>query len=341
MAPPGHVDAAASPGHAEDPEGRAAAGGRHGPSPALRLVLDTVSSPTLLTGLYAWGISLSPTVLLGLRGAFAGESSAVPLRASLLALLALPVLVASASLRNVTFPVARALGIWGFLGLSTASFLTGPAAIDASRIDAVRGALASLGFVLYALSWGTPYTFYKPPPEAHPRADVTRGYSPRGRLPPLALAIAGWAIIASAVMLALAFRPSDGPRALVSHTVAGAASVLLVTAAAQIAAGRGGYVAAPPGARFGRASKALAFLVFFLFVGVLHTVLNRLVSAYSARVARVVDVVSLFLLLLASAAFVIGLRALTEKDDLPALYALVVGGLALKGSVDLLRGRAG
>lgn len=51
--------------------------------------------------------------------------------------------------------------------------------------------------------------------------------------------------------------------------------------------------------------------------------------------------VSIFLLLLASAAFVLGLRALTEKEDLPALYALVVGGLALKGSVDLLRGRGG
>lgn len=57
--------------------------------------------------------------------------------------------------------------------------------------------------------------------------------------------------------------------------------------------------------------------------------------------ARVVDAVSIFLLLLASAAFVLGLRALTEKEDLPALYALVVGGLALKGSVDLLRGRGG
>jgi hypothetical protein len=58
-------------------------------------------------------------------------------------------------------------------------------------------------------------------------------------------------------------------------------------------------------------------------------------------VARVVDAVSLLLLLLASVAFVLGLRALTEKEDLPALYALVVGGLALKGSVDLLRGRSG
>jgi hypothetical protein len=58
-------------------------------------------------------------------------------------------------------------------------------------------------------------------------------------------------------------------------------------------------------------------------------------------VARVVDAVSLLLLLVAAVAFVLGLRALTEKEDLSALYALVVGGLALKGSVDLLRGRGG
>lgn len=245
------------------------------PSRATRLLLDTVTSPTLLTGLYAWGISLTPTVVIGGRSIVLGEHGPVPVRSVLLALLALPVLVAGAGLRNVSFPTARAFGVWGFLGLCTASFLTGPAPIEASRIDAIRGVLASLGFALYALSWGTPYTFHKPPPEAHPRADVSRGYTPRGRLPPFALPIAGAAIAASAIMLSLAFRPSDGPRALVSHTVAGIGSVLLVTAAAEIAVSRGGYVAAQPNQRLGRAARGLVFLAFFTFLGVMHVVLNR------------------------------------------------------------------
>ncbi len=55
--------------------------------------------------------------------------------------------------------------------------------------------------------------------------------------------------------------------------------------------------------------------------------------------SRLVDVLSLVLLLAAAAAFILGVRALGERDDLRALYQLAVGGLALKASVDLLRPR--
>ena len=57
--------------------------------------------------------------------------------------------------------------------------------------------------------------------------------------------------------------------------------------------------------------------------------------------ARFVDGLSILLLLVACAAFVLGLRALSDKEDLRALYELAVGALALKGSVDLLRPRGG
>jgi hypothetical protein len=56
---------------------------------------------------------------------------------------------------------------------------------------------------------------------------------------------------------------------------------------------------------------------------------------------RLVDVISLSLLAGAAVAFVYGLNALGARRDLEALYALVVGGLALKASTDLLRPRAG
>lgn len=55
--------------------------------------------------------------------------------------------------------------------------------------------------------------------------------------------------------------------------------------------------------------------------------------------ARLVDVLALVLLVAAAAAFVLGVRALGDRDDLRALYQLAVGGLALKASVDLLRPR--
>lgn len=57
--------------------------------------------------------------------------------------------------------------------------------------------------------------------------------------------------------------------------------------------------------------------------------------------ARFVDGISILLLLIACAAFAFGLRLLSDKEDVRALYNLVVGGLALKASVDLLRSRGG
>lgn len=55
--------------------------------------------------------------------------------------------------------------------------------------------------------------------------------------------------------------------------------------------------------------------------------------------ARFVDGLSIVLLLVACVAFVFGLRALSEREDLRALYQLAIGGLALKASVDLLKPR--
>ncbi len=56
---------------------------------------------------------------------------------------------------------------------------------------------------------------------------------------------------------------------------------------------------------------------------------------------RLDDALSLLLLAGAAVSFVYGLHALGARRDLEALYALVVGGLALKASTDLLRPRAG
>ncbi|MCS6900448.1 MAG: hypothetical protein RMJ98_12325 [Myxococcales bacterium] len=55
--------------------------------------------------------------------------------------------------------------------------------------------------------------------------------------------------------------------------------------------------------------------------------------------ARLLDGISVLLLLLACGSFMLGLRSLSAKKDLHALYALAVGGLALKASVDLLRSK--
>jgi len=58
-------------------------------------------------------------------------------------------------------------------------------------------------------------------------------------------------------------------------------------------------------------------------------------------VTRALDVFAIFLLLGAAAAFVLGIRALGDRDDFRAVYLLIVGALSLRASTELLRPRGG
>ncbi|MBX3125093.1 MAG: hypothetical protein KF718_00140 [Polyangiaceae bacterium] len=57
--------------------------------------------------------------------------------------------------------------------------------------------------------------------------------------------------------------------------------------------------------------------------------------------ARIVDFVSILLLVGSALAFFAGVGALAERNDLAALYWLVVGGLTLRAATEVLRPRAG
>jgi hypothetical protein len=58
-------------------------------------------------------------------------------------------------------------------------------------------------------------------------------------------------------------------------------------------------------------------------------------------VTRALDVFAIFLLVAAACAFGFGIRALGEREDFKAVYLLVVGGLSLRASTELLRPRGG
>lgn len=53
--------------------------------------------------------------------------------------------------------------------------------------------------------------------------------------------------------------------------------------------------------------------------------------------SRAVDVISVLLLAASAAAFAFGVRALGDRNDLGAIYWLVIGALALRSATDLLR----
>ena len=57
--------------------------------------------------------------------------------------------------------------------------------------------------------------------------------------------------------------------------------------------------------------------------------------------SKVADWISILLLFGAAGAFVLGVAALGDARDLHAAYWLVVGAVALRGSVDLVRPRSG
>ncbi len=61
----------------------------------------------------------------------------------------------------------------------------------------------------------------------------------------------------------------------------------------------------------------------------------------SAPVGRVIDVLAVVLFLGAGAAFAFGVDALARLEDVRAIYLLVVGGLALRASTEILRPRGG
>jgi hypothetical protein len=56
---------------------------------------------------------------------------------------------------------------------------------------------------------------------------------------------------------------------------------------------------------------------------------------------RVADFASVLLLIVALAAFLLGLLALGERSELTAVYWLVVGGLSLRAATNVLRPRGG
>jgi hypothetical protein len=60
-----------------------------------------------------------------------------------------------------------------------------------------------------------------------------------------------------------------------------------------------------------------------------------------ALVSRAIDAFAVVLMLAAAAAFSTGVYAIGDRQDLRALYLLLLGGLALHAGTEILRPRSG
>jgi hypothetical protein len=226
--------------------------------------IATLSSPILLTGVYAWGTSAAPAAMLSLRQLAEAGLHPRPLLALLgasLALLALPLGVWLEQRRSNLAPL---IGIWGFLAAMTLAWLTSPLAVDAARIDPLRGVLASGGFVLYALAWGVPDVLRRLVPEDDPRADTSTPLEARGQLHASARLVAALGVLTALALTFFAWRLRDTPRALFGHSLAALLSVLVISAASEIAVSRKTQALPGPWARLRRASASLALLALLV-----------------------------------------------------------------------------
>lgn len=238
-------------------------------------LLAVATSPILLAGVYAWGIAVAPALSFAAAQIVRGGVTPRPGAAFVAAALAPAALVAGVVLDRRRSQAAPLAGVWGFLGLSLAAWVLVPTSVEAGRVEALRGLLATAGFVLYGLAWGVPDVFQRANPDDDPRADVSVALPPRDRMSPAALPVAAIGIVTSALLFVFSWRLQDGPRALLGHAAAALASVLVVSAAADVALHRRRWSPPRPAMRLRRASATIAVLVLVMTLALGQALLVR------------------------------------------------------------------
>lgn len=175
----------------------------------------------LVPGMYAWAVTVLPVVLQG-------QTIGVWISG-----IAAPVLIicGGVALVRTHRKLGYILGIWGFVGACTTSWLQGAWLLEVQRIDFWRAASGSIGWVLFALGWSVPWKIGSHP-EDNARArifPVLKPHRPLSKIPALAALIA---TTGSLTCLMLAWRASDSSRALLVHGIAIVCAVSMLYATA-------------------------------------------------------------------------------------------------------------
>lgn len=186
-----------------------------------RLLLAEVSR--VVPGLYGWLATVLTPVLQ--RGA------SLPARAC--AALGLLALVGSWLLSSGRPRLARALGVYVFVAFCFGAWASLGPLLRADQLDAVRGALGALGFLLHALAWGAS------PRELEGQAldNLVPGAPLQPRHKPARVGSVALGIGISVALLPMffAFRVERPGVSLLAHVVALGCAVLLIGAAADVA----------------------------------------------------------------------------------------------------------
>ena len=219
---------------------------------------------TVLPGIYAW----VTTVALPSVQHTASTSSRVTAFGALVALVAAPLFISERP------RLGRALGVYGFVGLSLLTWILLGSALLQNRGDPLLSALGAVAFMFYALGWGS-LRRRGLVPEDGPNVIPGAPLQPRARPPaivPVVLAL----IIASALLPTfLAFRVADTERGLFAHAVAVLAAILTITAGSRAALALGQRRGLPaPADRLNAAAIPLALLALVFGLGFLWLVVR-------------------------------------------------------------------
>jgi hypothetical protein len=169
--------------------------------------------------------------------------------------------------------LARALGIYSFIGFSLLSWALLGDALAVERIDRVRAGVGALGWLLYAFGWGSVRTRGVPEDDPH----VVRGARlvPRSRLPRASVYLAIFAAVAAVAIEALAFRVDRREPAVLAHAAAIAAALLVLGAGARIALAQGSRIELSSGSnRLNAVTVPGALLAVLLGLGLIWAALR-------------------------------------------------------------------
>ncbi len=176
----------------------------------------------IVPGLYAWlATVLTPSLQHG-----ASWPARVCAGAALLSLLGSFVLAAWRP------RVARLLGVYVFVSFCFGAWAALGALLRADQLDAVRGALGAIGFLLHALAWGAA------PREPEGDADnLVPGAPLQPRHPPVrsSAVVLGLGIGVALLPMALAFGVERPGASLLAHTLGLGCAVLLISASTEVA----------------------------------------------------------------------------------------------------------
>jgi hypothetical protein len=128
--------------------------------------------------------------------------------------------------------LSRLLGVYGFVACSFGAWAALGARLRSDQLDAVRGALGALGFLLHALAWGAP------PRDPDPASDnLVPGtpLQPRHRPVRLGAIVLGIGIAVGLAPMALAFAVEPPAVSLLAHALALGCGLLVIGASAEVA----------------------------------------------------------------------------------------------------------